>query len=202
VNKKVMQMFEKAEGEYGELKRKRDVVEGDKGRIEQVGVGVGGLGWCAVGAGRCAAVSAWCHNEHRGGRQKPSGCVCLVENRRSGVLVGTARMRCAAPRLSCLCPPFPIIPPPPPKPLLPPPHLPPPHASLQTIGALDEKKREALEKTWRKVNEDFGAIFSTLLPGTTAKLEPQEGRSFLEGEATARCRGWLMGRLVGRKGGH
>ncbi|PSC74142.1 structural maintenance of chromosomes 2-1-like [Micractinium conductrix] len=85
VNKKVMQMFEKAEAEYGELKRKKDVVEGDKSRIEQ------------------------------------------------------------------------------------------------TIGALDEKKREALEKTWRKVNTDFGSIFSTLLPGTTAKLEPQEGCSFMEG---------------------
>ncbi|KAL4421732.1 hypothetical protein ABPG77_002348 [Micractinium sp. CCAP 211/92] len=85
VNKKVMQMFEKAEQEYSELKRKKDVVEGDKSRIEQ------------------------------------------------------------------------------------------------TIGALDEKKREALEKTWRKVNVDFGSIFSTLLPGTTAKLEPQEGCSFMEG---------------------
>lgn len=30
-------MFEKAEQEYGELKRKKDVVEGDKARIEQVG---------------------------------------------------------------------------------------------------------------------------------------------------------------------
>lgn len=47
---------------------------------------------------------------------------------------------------------------------------------------MDEKKREALEKTWRKVNGDFGAIFSTLLPGTTAKLDPQEGCSFMEGE--------------------
>ena len=37
VNKKVMQMFEKAEQEYSELKRKKDVVEGDKSRIEQVG---------------------------------------------------------------------------------------------------------------------------------------------------------------------
>lgn len=51
---------------------------------------------------------------------------------------------------------------------------------------LDEKKREALEQTWLKVNEDFGSIFGTLLPGTTAKLEPQEGRSFLEG-------GWASG---------
>ncbi|PRW61562.1 structural maintenance of chromosomes 2-1 isoform A [Chlorella sorokiniana] len=85
VNKKVMQMFEKAEQEYNELKRKKDVVEADKSRIQQ------------------------------------------------------------------------------------------------TIGALDEKKREALEKTWRKVDGDFGSIFGTLLPGTTAKLEPQEGRSFMEG---------------------
>lgn len=28
---------------------------------------------------------------------------------------------------------------------------------------------------------DFGSIFSTLLPGTTAKLEPPEGSDFLEG---------------------
>ena len=34
-----------------------------------------------------------------------------------------------------------------------------------------------------QVNGDFGSIFSTLLPGTTAKLEPQEGCSFMEGEA-------------------
>lgn len=28
---------------------------------------------------------------------------------------------------------------------------------------------------------DFGSIFSTLLPGTMAKLEPPEGASFLDG---------------------
>lgn len=49
------------------------------------------------------------------------------------------------------------------------------------ITELDEKKREALEKTWLKVNEDFGSIFSTLLPGTSAKLDPLEGQSFLNG---------------------
>jgi structural maintenance of chromosome 2 len=32
------------------------------------------------------------------------------------------------------------------------------------------------------VTTDFGAIFSTLLPGTTAKLEPVEGCSFMDGE--------------------
>lgn len=40
------------------------------------------------------------------------------------------------------------------------------------IEELDTKKDEALQTTWRKVNKDFGSIFSTLLPGTTAKLEP------------------------------
>lgn len=51
----------------------------------------------------------------------------------------------------------------------------------QVIAELDEKKREALEKTWIKVNAEFGSIFSTLLPGTSAKLEPPEGQSFLAG---------------------
>lgn len=85
VNKKVMQMFEKAEQEYNELKRKKDVVENDKQKIELV------------------------------------------------------------------------------------------------MDELDEKKREALQTTWHKVNADFGSIFSTLLPGTTAKLEPEEGTTFLDG---------------------
>ncbi|KAL9650452.1 hypothetical protein ABK040_004676 [Willaertia magna] len=40
------------------------------------------------------------------------------------------------------------------------------------ISDLDDKKKEAINKTWKKVNEDFGSIFSTLLPGTTCKLEP------------------------------
>ncbi len=63
------------------------------------------------------------------------------------------------------------------------------HALLQVMEELDEKKRAALEQTWLKVNEEFGSIFTTLLPGTTAKLEPQEGRSFLEGEycGAGRC---------------
>lgn len=42
-----------------------------------------------------------------------------------------------------------------------------------TIVSLDEYKKEALLKTWRKVTEDFGNIFSDLLPGNnTAKLVP------------------------------
>ncbi|TYI35474.1 hypothetical protein ES332_A03G078900v1 [Gossypium tomentosum] len=51
----------------------------------------------------------------------------------------------------------------------------------KTIEELDEKKKETLKVTWVKVNHDFGSIFSTLLPGTLAKLEPLEGCSFLDG---------------------
>ena len=43
------------------------------------------------------------------------------------------------------------------------------------IAELGQKKIEALQKTWAKVNTDFGSIFSTLLAGANAKLEPQEG---------------------------
>ena len=49
------------------------------------------------------------------------------------------------------------------------------------IAELAQKKIEALEKTWAKVNKDFGSIFSTLLPGARAKLEPQEGCPVEEG---------------------
>jgi len=49
------------------------------------------------------------------------------------------------------------------------------------IAELDEKKKEALQVTWQKVNKDFASIFSTLLPGATAKLEPPEGQSVMEG---------------------
>ncbi|KAI9160747.1 hypothetical protein LWI28_011174 [Acer negundo] len=51
----------------------------------------------------------------------------------------------------------------------------------KVIEELDEKKKETLKVTWVKVNKDFGSIFSTLLPGTMAKLEPPEGCSFLDG---------------------
>ncbi|XP_073227493.1 structural maintenance of chromosomes protein 2-like [Porites lutea] len=49
------------------------------------------------------------------------------------------------------------------------------------IRELDEKKNEALRNAWKKVNKDFGSIFSTLLPGTTAKLAPPEGQTELDG---------------------
>ncbi|GMP69885.1 hypothetical protein CsSME_00028971 [Camellia sinensis var. sinensis] len=49
------------------------------------------------------------------------------------------------------------------------------------IEELDEKKKETLKVTWLKVNNDFGSMFSTLLPGTMAKLETPEGSTFLDG---------------------
>lgn len=85
VNKKVMGMIEKAEGEYTELLRKRRVVENDKKKIQNV------------------------------------------------------------------------------------------------IEELDVKKKVELERTWKKVNGDFGSIFSTLLPGASAKLEPPGGMAAWEG---------------------
>lgn len=45
----------------------------------------------------------------------------------------------------------------------------------ETIVSLDEYKKEALHKTWEKVNADFGHIFAELLPGSFAKLDPPEG---------------------------
>ncbi|KAG1673906.1 Structural maintenance of chromosomes protein 2 [Nymphon striatum] len=49
------------------------------------------------------------------------------------------------------------------------------------IKELDEKKNEALKKAWQQINKDFGSIFSTLLPGTQAKLVPLEGHTILDG---------------------
>ena len=49
------------------------------------------------------------------------------------------------------------------------------------INELDVKKLQALQTTWVKVNRDFGSIFSTLLPGTSAKLEPEEGKEVCDG---------------------
>lgn len=49
------------------------------------------------------------------------------------------------------------------------------------IEELDIKKKTELERTWVKVNRDFGSIFSTLLPGASSKLEPPEGMHAWEG---------------------
>lgn len=50
-----------------------------------------------------------------------------------------------------------------------------------TILKLDEYKKEALHKTWTKVNADFGATFNMLLPGSFAKLDPPEGKTIADG---------------------
>ena len=49
------------------------------------------------------------------------------------------------------------------------------------IAELDVKKVQALQTTWVKVNKDFGSIFSTLLPGTAAKLDIPEGCTVMDG---------------------
>lgn len=50
-----------------------------------------------------------------------------------------------------------------------------------TIVELDHYKRDALAKTWEKVNGDFGLIFAELLPGNFAKLQPPEGQDLTQG---------------------
>ncbi|KAF2762951.1 RecF/RecN/SMC protein [Pseudovirgaria hyperparasitica] len=60
----------------------------------------------------------------------------------------------------------------------------------ETITNLDEYKKEALYKTWEKVNGDFGQIFETLLPGGSfAKLDPPEGKTIAEGLEVKVCLG-------------
>lgn len=59
------------------------------------------------------------------------------------------------------------------------------HSSLSLvaiiIAELNEKKNIAVEKAYKQVNKDFSSIFSTILPGATAKLAPPEGASCLDG---------------------
>ncbi|TFK71416.1 condensin complex subunit SMC2 [Pluteus cervinus] len=50
-----------------------------------------------------------------------------------------------------------------------------------TIEELDRYKRDALQKTWEKVDKDFGGIFAELLPGNFAKLRPPEGQDLTDG---------------------
>ncbi|XP_063176180.1 structural maintenance of chromosomes protein 2 isoform X2 [Chroicocephalus ridibundus] len=52
---------------------------------------------------------------------------------------------------------------------------------LATIEELDQKKTQALHIAWKKVNEDFGSIFSTLLPGAKATLVACKKQNVLEG---------------------
>lgn len=59
----------------------------------------------------------------------------------------------------------------------------------ETIDSLDEYKKEALQKTWEKVNVDFGNIFDDLLPGNTARLDPPEGGTINQGLEVKVCLG-------------
>ena len=59
----------------------------------------------------------------------------------------------------------------------------------ETIGSLDEYKKEALERPWTKVNGYFGQLFAELLPGSFAKLDPLEGKSVSEGLEVKVCLG-------------
>ncbi|KAJ9114125.1 hypothetical protein QFC20_001641 [Naganishia adeliensis] len=52
---------------------------------------------------------------------------------------------------------------------------------VSTIEELDRYKRDALMKTWKSVNDDFGLIFSELLPGNFAKLEVPENKDITQG---------------------
>lgn len=51
----------------------------------------------------------------------------------------------------------------------------------KVIEELDRKKKDELRAAWDKVNKDFGSIFSSLLPGTKAKLQPPDGMDVLDG---------------------
>ncbi|KAJ1961421.1 Structural maintenance of chromosomes protein 2 [Dipsacomyces acuminosporus] len=53
----------------------------------------------------------------------------------------------------------------------------------ETISSLDKYKVEALERTWKLVDKDFGSIFAELLPGNTSKLEKLEGQELAAGLA-------------------
>ena len=59
----------------------------------------------------------------------------------------------------------------------------------ETISSLDEYKKEALHKTWEKVNGDFGQIFADLLPGSFAKLDPPDGKQISDGLEVKVCLG-------------
>lgn len=58
-----------------------------------------------------------------------------------------------------------------------------------TIENLDHYKKDALQKTWEKVNGDFGQIFNELLPGSFAKLDPPENKTISDGLEVKVCLG-------------
>ena len=60
-----------------------------------------------------------------------------------------------------------------------------PHRSAHRtlIGTLTklDLSLATVQVAWERVNKDFGSIFATLLPGTSAKLQPPAGQSVLDG---------------------
>lgn len=58
---------------------------------------------------------------------------------------------------------------------------------LQTMQELDKRKEETIKAAYKKVNKDFGDIFSNLLKGASAKLQPPDGRSLLDGLEVKVC---------------
>ncbi|KTW30007.1 condensin subunit SMC2 [Pneumocystis jirovecii RU7] len=59
----------------------------------------------------------------------------------------------------------------------------------ETIRSLEDYKMEALQKTWKKVDSDFGKIFSDLLPGSFAKLVCPEKKTIADGLEIKVCLG-------------
>merc|ERR1719471_1765243 len=49
------------------------------------------------------------------------------------------------------------------------------------IADLEQKKKDAVQKVYVEVNSHFNSIFSKLLPGTSCKLIPQEGKVIHDG---------------------
>ncbi|CAJ0959738.1 unnamed protein product, partial [Mesorhabditis belari] len=52
---------------------------------------------------------------------------------------------------------------------------------LETIKTLDERKEKEVIRAYEKVTKEFGNIFTTLLPGAEAKLQPPSGKTALDG---------------------
>jgi structural maintenance of chromosome 2 len=52
---------------------------------------------------------------------------------------------------------------------------------IEYMDEVDNKKKDALNEAWKKINTDFGSIFSTFLPNSNARLVAPEGKTVLDG---------------------
>ena len=52
---------------------------------------------------------------------------------------------------------------------------------IDYMQQVDLKKKQELEKAYLVINSNFGSIFSSMLPGTQAKLEPPAGKTIHDG---------------------